>query len=167
MAPNLRSFADARLISLGDFETYGRTVTLYVRPAVAIRGTSGPWITDSGIDMVLPPIMWDGPACVTLRGTSNLSWLPAVPDVTSTLRNADSQFDIRSVWRENGNDYRIDVDLPSVKLDSYGSAWYLHLSFSTYFIPSDLNINGDTRHLVVLSPVSRRINPGVCDSLPG
>ncbi|MBV9543774.1 MAG: hypothetical protein JOY61_05305 [Chloroflexi bacterium] len=159
MSSQLRDYAESSLTSLGDFELFGQTLTLYARPAIPIHGLSGPWITSAGVDLLLPPVSWSPPTCLTLQGTSNLTWLPARPEVTSTYRTRTGGQTFPTTFDAEGDSYRIQVQLTQPVTRANGA---LHLDFSTNFVPAELKVSADQRQLVVLGPTSTRLTPGPC-----
>jgi hypothetical protein len=161
LVPELRNFAASHFVTLGDFDVYGRTLRLYARPAVALRGTSGPWITASGVDLRVPKLSWNGPSCVTLDGSSNLAWLPESPRVAAKLNGPSIERQLPSTFDATGNNYEIRVDLPPPD-GAMISSTPVHLDFSSYFVPSEIGINADSRPLVLLAPTSTRVTPGTC-----
>jgi hypothetical protein len=159
MSEQLHDYADANLIPLGDFDVYGRTLTLYVRPVVSIHGTSGQWITSSGVDVTLPQISWRDPSCATFEGTSNLSWLPSTPEVTSTYQSTVGTYALRSGFDSHSDGYRIWIDLPPSVFSTSGK---VHVAFSSSFVPSAIGVSPDDRQLVILEPSTTRLTRGSC-----
>jgi hypothetical protein len=163
LAGQLRAYADTYLISLGDFEVNRQVLTLYVRPAVAMRGTSGPWVTDYGLDLLVPAVKWSGPACITLDGSSNLAWLPALPQVTTTFRTEAGERRLPASFEATSStSYTIRVELPEQAEIAQGGT--VHVDFSTSFVPAEVGASPDTRHLVVATPTATRLREGSCRS---
>jgi hypothetical protein len=163
----LRAYADSHLMSLGEFDVYGRDLTLFVRPAVGVRGLSGPWITSAGVDLDVPPFPASGPACVTLGGATHLAYLPATPQVTATLvgPQTDTQLHARFQGDSANDSYQVQVAVPPLGNAMPGNR-RVHLAFSTFFVPSEIGASPDTRQLVILGPTMTRIAAGACTNAP-
>ena len=138
----------------------GRTVDLFVKPQLKIGGLSGGWITSDGLMIeVLPEHIKPG-AVLLLGGSFNPNWLPHENLFVSAkvVKHGKTEKPLESKLAVEGSRYSIKVLLPE-KSGSLGQEEPLRikLSFSGYFIPSQLGINDDTRKLVFRAPSEKHI----------
>jgi hypothetical protein len=94
-----------------------------------------------------------------LKGTSNFDWL--LPDTQVSAKLLEPGHKERSLvtdFSATGQNYSIQITLPAELPDlDKEEMLRIKVSFSNYFIPSELGINEDTRQLVIQAPTETRI----------
>ena len=138
----------------------GRTVDLFMKPQLKIRGLSGGWITSDGLIIeVLPKHIKPG-AVLLLGGSFNPNWLPYENLFVSAkvVKQGKTEKPLESKLAVEGSRYSIKVFLPEKNgLLGQEEPLRIKLSFSVYFIPSQLGINDDNRKLVLFAPSENHI----------
>ena len=157
--PVVNEFVQREFGLLGSYRVYGRDVDVYVRPSFAISGLSGGWVTSQGMTLLVPAIFAQPSAKLLLKGTSNFDWLP--PDIQVSAKLLEPGGEGRSLvadFSATEQNYSIQITLPAELPDLDNEEMLrIKVSFSDYFIPSELGINKDTRQLVIRTPTETKI----------
>jgi hypothetical protein len=159
--PMVNEFVQQEFGLLGSYQIYGQDVDVYVRPSFTIAGLSADhWLTSEGMTLYVPVILAEPSAKLLLKGMSpDLAWLP--PDTQVSAKLVEPGGKGRSLvtdFRATGQDYSIQITLPAELPDlDKEQMLRIKVSFSSYFIPSELGINEDTRQLVIQAPTETRI----------
>jgi len=156
----LNGLVNKTMHHVGSHVIEGRTVDLFVKPQLKIGGLSGGWITSDGLMIkVLPKHIKPG-AVLFLGGSFNPNWLPPENLFVSArvVKHGKTEKPLESKLAVEGSRYSIKVLLPE-KSELLGQEEPLRikLSFSVYFIPSQLGINDDNRKLVLFAPTEKHI----------
>lgn len=152
--PVLQKIAAQKFIKLNDYYFDNSFYRVYVRPSFQIYGLSGDWITNRGIWIKLSPKLIKDASGIHLMGEINTQWLSKNVKVFAYGNIQDKNIFLPTMISINHNNYAIDIKLPNnVKY----KLRYIHLIFSTYFVPQKLGINSDTSQLVVLAPTTKSI----------
>jgi hypothetical protein len=156
--PQLLALAQQEFLPLGHYHMFGRDVSAFVRPPITVQGvTTDGWITRDGIDVTIGSDEAPRAKTLVLRGESNFSWLPAVPDVTATVQSSNGRNGALPARIDvSGSNYEIKVDLTTAQTPP-GQRLTLDLDFSTSFIPRAQNISPDDRELVIMAPKQRNL----------
>ena len=148
--PELQQVAAQNMLNLGDFYFYNSHFRVYVKPDFAIYGISGGWITQNGIELVIPAKVANRALEYSLSGKSDFSH---VPNLAVSAQYTDSQGHQHALLSQfkvaNKQNYTLTVDAPQWKSRK---PLTIGIKFSSYFIPEKLGSNGDTRELVILAP---------------
>jgi hypothetical protein len=163
--PVLREEVIKSFALLGRHSIYGRDTEIYVRPAPLIQGISGDWITNDGIDLMLPAavatcsaqIVLKGPSCSREScGESSSEGLEVSSKLISGAGEILTSFPTE--FHVDPMGYRIDIVLPDdLKLKPDMGMFHIQLSFSKYFVPAELGIGPDWRKLVLWKPTNTQI----------
>jgi hypothetical protein len=161
LGPHLYEKASREMVRVQDAAFFGRHVTLFMKPAVACTGSSGEWITDAGMECRTTGRVLAARPILRATGAGNFTWLPGVPTVSATIRQDDRQIGTvpcqlaASASAADPRPYVIECDTrgaaPRVAADEPVT---LSLSFDRYFVPRQIGINDDTRHLVLVWPTA-------------
>lgn len=138
----------------------GRNVDLFVKPQLKIGGLNGGWITSDGLMIeVLSKHIKPG-AVLLLGGSFNPNWLPHENLFVSAkvVKHGKTEKPLETKLAVEGSRYSIRVLLPEKNgLLGQEEPLRIKLSFSGYFIPSQLGINDDNRKLVFRAPSEKHI----------
>jgi len=152
---DLVAWAQQNMVVARTFFFQGDKVTLYVRPTAptaAIGGISGGWITSAGADLELIPGSLPKFPWIRIVGSNGFfRYLRHTPAVTATYEDSSGVHPLPTTATFGDPDYVIQIDASSAKGDADGGC-RIHVAFDTFFVPRDVNINSDTRQLVVPAP---------------
>jgi hypothetical protein len=149
--PALLRYCDQNMVRLRTTRIFDDEVILFARIAVRTEGGSSGWITDEGLRFHLT-----GPALqsseLEVRGKANWQWLGGVPGAHAALKLPRGEPQkLKAVVTRDGDNYRVSITLPKLEVPADTKA-AIHLHFDRYFVPRELGINEDTRHLVLHMP---------------
>ena len=168
LAPTLQQFVRTKMFPLGEFHIYDRHLVLYARPGLVTEGNDFGWITRDGFTIQAPGAALRAHPNIRLVGRSPMAYLGGrLPGVRATLTVRGRPSLEVPVHIANSQDaYCIGVDVPpevSPNLPAMEAA-RIHLSFDRDFVPREIGINEDPRHLVLTAPESVQIsrNPARC-----
>ncbi len=163
LAGEIRAWCEAHLMRLRVFRIDSGEVTVYVRPEVALEGLSGEWITPAGVRLRLPSeelgqLRASGKTALVLEGADNLTALPQPPVASARLEGPGGEpgnVDCPAGYtRPAPGTYRIRIDLGAVPP---GADAVVDLRLDgAFFVPKEVGINDDTRHLIVTRPTVTR-----------
>ncbi len=142
-----------KVFKFSSFKAY-----VFVRPLAGIYGTSGEWITSSGITIKTNAAFLRRAPVFILEGNTNFGWLPSLPKPKAELLGDDQQVvEILPIaLNRDGSRYSISID-GRAALSSNQDSVQVRLTFDIYFIPKLLGINDDTRKLVIMAPTSVKL----------
>jgi hypothetical protein len=163
--PAVNEFVQREFGVLGSYQFYDRDVDVYVRPSFAVSGLSrrwaggASWITSQGVTLLVPAVFAQPSAKLLLKGTSNFDRLPPDTQVSAKLLEPGGEgCSLAADFSASGQNYSIQITLPAELPDlDKEEMLRIKVSFSNYFIPSELGINEDTRQLVIQAPTETRI----------
>ncbi|HEY3341693.1 MAG TPA: hypothetical protein VGK81_06730, partial [Anaerolineae bacterium] len=134
--------------------------TLYMRPSVQIVGDSAGWITSQGLMLVAtaetlrvrPNIELGGTTILAehLRGKTTMKAEVTTSNGEGEFVAAPATFDL-SVVPKGASQYKAVIHLGSIKIPAEGNV-RVKVSFDKFFVPKEIGLNADTRHLVVMTP---------------
>jgi hypothetical protein len=153
--PKILEVCDTSFVLLQRFHIFDREAVLYVRPQVTVAGSSDGWVTSKGLTVTGSTRLIRERPRIEIRGKTNFAYLSKIPAVSAKLRRPDqAPKEVSSSFQRvspSGEDYRIILDLESADLDG-DVPLQVDVSFDTYFVPKDVGLSSDTRHLVVMAP---------------
>jgi hypothetical protein len=150
----LRIWALQNMVVLDSREISGISHWVFAKPPVKITGISAGWITSAGITIKADPnhlVRWP---FVVLEGEAPYDVLGGEPHPRAVTFDDDSEklgADLPLTLKRIGNRYQITIDARAAAIPSK-SATKISLTFDRSFVPNKLDINRDTRELVVLAP---------------
>jgi hypothetical protein len=156
----LHELAQSTLVPLGRYWTYGRLWDAYVRPSFGLAGVDSGWITAAGLDVTLWPQVAAWGSCISIEGDSPIEWLPSIPNTNVSVDAAPALL-VPSRLQVDHDHYRLLIAITD-QLRALTGSTRLHVDFSTYFVPSSIGLNSDTRHLVISAPTSRSVLRDTC-----
>jgi hypothetical protein len=145
--------ADQDLFLLERVDVFSQKLAVYMRQPLRIDGASGGWITSDGATLVGPAEFLRSRPTVEITGTTILfdlygqEWnvraqllIPGQPakDVVSTITPPAGHYTIRLTLDPNSLPPTGDVRL--------------HFALDKFFVPKDVHVNSDTRHLSIMKP---------------
>jgi hypothetical protein len=152
---DLRIWAQQNMVVLGSQDISGIPHRVFAKPPVKITGISGDWITSAGITIKADSNHLRRWPFVVLEGEAPYDVLGGEPHPRAVTFDDDPEkpgADLPLALKRTGSRYQITIDTRAVALSST-SPTRLRLTFDRSFVPSKLNINRDTRELVVLAPI--------------
>ena len=163
LAGEIGAWCDAHLMRTRVFQIDEGQVTVYMRPNVILEGLSGEWITPDGIRLRIPGevVAWmraNGKKSIILEGAENPAWLPKAPVASAQQLSPDGlpgKVTCPAEFTLPGpGTYRIRVDLGTLlPVVSDSADVVVAVGFAgAYFVPNEVGINEDSRHLIVSGP---------------
>jgi hypothetical protein len=152
---DLRLYALQNMVTLGSREISGISHQVFAKPPVSITGISGDWITSAGITITADSNHLHRWPFVVLEGEAPYDVLGGEPHPRAVTFDDDPEkpgADLPIALKRTGSRYQITIDTRAAALSST-SPTRIRLTFDRSFVPSKLNINWDTRELVVLAPI--------------
>ena len=142
-----------RVFKFSSFKAY-----LFIRPFATISGTSGDWITSSGLTIRTNAALLRRFPIFIVEGNTNFGWLPRLPKPKAELLGDDQQVveTLPTAFKRDGSRYSISID-GRPALSSNQDPVQVLLTFDIYFVPKLLGINEDIRELVVTAPTSVKL----------
>jgi hypothetical protein len=155
---DLWAWSNGHLVLDRVFEFSSFNAYLFVRPLAAISGTSGAWITNSGITIRTNAALLRRFPIFILEGNTNFEWLPRLPKPKAELLGDDKQVveTMPTAFKRDGSRYSISIDGRSA-LSSNQDPVQVRLTFDIYFVPKLLGVNEDNRELVITAPTSVKL----------
>lgn len=154
----LQTWAQANRDILSTSTILGVPYHVFVKPQVRIQGASGGWITRAGITIEANQSQLNRWPFIVLSGEANFDILGGVPraraDVFDDLGRP--QGELPALLKPVGYRYDLIVDTRSRASTPSGLLKIL-VTFDRSFVPKQLGINADTRHLVMFAPASREL----------
>jgi hypothetical protein len=168
MHSKLAEFCDREMVPLKDTSFFGQHVRLYMRPSVRVETTYPDWAGEEGTTLYgEAPALRRFPS-ITLRGAifGNLHFPNDDRTVTATLEMEDHppQF-VPSTYVDTNGQYTIHLSVPSLDATNEGMV-EIRLHFHRFFVPRELGVNEDPRHLVVRPPTSVHLDQPTTSSTP-
>ena len=158
LAPALQEFVRRNMFPLGEFRVYDRHLTLYARPGLHTDGNDGGWITSRGFTIETPGVVVRARPNLRLVGRAPMTLLRGVlPGVRATLTlRGQSAVEVPAHIANLQDTYCIGVDVPAELTPALRDmeAARIHLAFEGGFVPREIGLNEDTRHLVLVAPDS-------------
>jgi hypothetical protein len=151
--PKMLAACDKTHIPIHRLRLFGEEVILYVRAAPAVTGTTKDgWITSEGLLLSAPGALLRGRPRIELRGSALWEVLDKVPAVSAELIvPGQTPRMVPVALAANGARYAVTINLQSEDIPDVAQV-DIHLSFDSYFVPSEMSGSSDTRRLVVRAP---------------
>ena len=147
LRPWLEAYCAREMELLDECDVLGNRVRLYARPAFAISGDSGGWITSAGLTLTAPRTFLARRRRGLVEGAINLHWLGRVPGVSVTVGGEA----VPASLEVAGGRYRLRFTLDPARVPA-GEEVRVQVRFDTSFVPREIGLNADTRHLVAYPP---------------
>lgn len=156
LRPKMLEICNREMIPLRETSFFGRRVRLYMRPSLRVEPTWSDWMGEDGTTLHGDTAELRQFPSITLRGTT----FPKVhfPDgsqtVAATLEIEDHPpLPVPATYADTNGQYTIHLSVPPLDTSTDVVA-AIRLHFNRFFVPKELGVNGDTRHLVVNPPNS-------------
>jgi hypothetical protein len=156
MQSKLAEFCDQEMVPLQETSFFGQHVRLYMRPMVVTEIPNNDWITEEGLTLRGTPEVLRRFPRITLRGSTFPGFHFPNDDrnVTATLETKDRPSSpVPATLTETNGQYTLQFVVPSPEIGS-DNPLTIHVRFRRYFVPRDIGLNGDLRHLVIRLPDS-------------
>lgn len=155
---DLQSWAKNNRDLLSTATILGVPYHIFVKPQVRIQGASGGWITRAGITIEANQSQIDRWPFIVLSGQANFDILGGVPRARAVVVDdmGRPQSELPALLKPVGYRYDLIVDTRSRASTPSGLLKIL-VTFDRSFVPKQLGINADTRHLVMFAPASREL----------
>jgi hypothetical protein len=168
MLPKLLDICDREMLRLRDTSFLGRRVRLYMRPSVRVETTYPDWAGEEGTTLYGETAALRRFPSITMRGATfgNLHFPDDDRTVTATLEIEDhSPQSIPATYVDTNGQYTIHLSVPSLDTANEGMV-EIRLHFHHFFVPRELGLNDDPRHLVVRPPTSVHLDQPTASSTP-
>ena len=156
MQPQLLKYCDREMIPLRETSFFGRRVRLYMRPSLRVEPTYSDWIGEDGTTLYGDTAELRQFPSITLRGTTfgKVHFPDDGQTVAATLEIEGRQpLLVPATYADTNGQYTIHLSIPPLDTSNDGMV-AIRLHFNRFFVPRELGVNGDTRHLVVNPPTS-------------
>jgi hypothetical protein len=151
--PEIAQHVQANLLEIASGNVSGIPYRVFVNAYVQLSGqTVDNWILDSGIVVSADPFFLKSRPLIVLEGRLNEDPLRGRPIAKASLE--DGSILPASLTSKQGR-YRLEIDASTLADDA--SSRPIAVTFDRYFVPSELGVNADTRHLVVEGPDTRSL----------
>jgi hypothetical protein len=156
MNPRLLKYCDREMLPLRETSFFERRVRLYMRPLMRVEPTYSDWIGEDGTTLYGDTVELRQFPSVTLRGITfgNVHFPDDGQTVAATLEiEGHPPLPVPATYADTNGQYTIHLSIPPLDTSSDGMV-AIRLHFNRFFVPRELGVNGDTRHLVVRPPDS-------------
>lgn len=155
---DLMTWANKNRDTLPPTTILGVPYHIFVKPQVRVQGVSGGWITNAGMTIEANRNQLSRWPFVVLSGQANFEILGGVPHVRAVVIDSSTrqQVELPALLKSDGYRYELTIDTRSRASTPSGPLEIL-VTFDRSFVPKDLGINADTRHLVMFAPASREL----------
>jgi hypothetical protein len=156
LRPKLLEFCDREMLPLRETSLFGRRVRLYFRPSVRLESPYPDWLSEEGVALHGEAAVLRQFPVITLRGPAfDRFHFPNDDRNVSATSEIDGQptVPIPVTFSETNGQYTLHLFVPPLS-GADDSPVTIRLKFNRYFVPKELGINGDTRHLAVRPPDS-------------
>ena len=156
LRPRMLAMCDREMLPLRETTIFGRRVRLYMRPLVRVQPTYSDWLGQDGTILYGDAAELRQFPNITLQGNTfgNVHFPDDGQTVAATLEmEGRPPLPVPATYADSNGRYTIHLSVPPLDTTT-DSVVSIRLHFNRFFVPKDLGVNGDTRHLVVTPPTS-------------
>jgi hypothetical protein len=156
LRPKMLAICDSEMIPLRETSFFGRRVRLYMRPSLRVEPTWADWLGEDGTLLYGNTAELRQFPSITLRGATfgNVHFPDDGHTLAATLEIEDRPpMPIPATYADTNGQYTIHLSIPPLDTPSDVVA-AIRLHFNRFFVPKELGVNDDIRHLVVNPPNS-------------
>jgi hypothetical protein len=155
--PALLAWCQQNMLPLQTTSIFGRTVHVFMRPAVRFHADSDGWVSAKGAYLMTVAQSLRLKPVIELSGANSAPYIPQPPVVHAALTLADgTTMDLPAQVTYEGARYHLRVQADPAKLAAAGKI-RIDLAFDSSFTPRKINGTADDRDLVFMMPDEGRL----------
>lgn len=158
LSSQLFAYARNHMKSIGNYNIRGEHLNVFIKPYVNIYGISGDWLTSSGMEISIPKIFVNDISNICMRGNYPIQWLTREPHFNISRTDHNNLLGVSYNFTIiKKSQYELCINFSGTNFNSKKDL-NIKIIPDAFFIPTQLNINSDTRELVVYKPNEVLIN---------